>query len=246
MKIGFLSDIHGNYDALQVALSNFSERNVDEIICLGDIVGYGAEPGKCVDEISRRAKIVVAGNHDWASVGKTDITYFNRYGREAILWTSEVLMPHQRSFLANLKLSHFDSNWCAVHSTPHEPSRWQYIFSSSDALRQFEYFDRKICLIGHSHIPGVFTDKGDHIQISIPFDESETIVKILGDRRYIVNIGSVGQPRDNDVRGSIVVYDTEAEIINFIRFFYPVPQAQKKILSAGLPRFLADRLEQGI
>ncbi len=246
MKIGFISDIHGNFEALEVAMSNLQEQNVDKIVCVGDIVGYGAEPGKCIDVVEKNADTIIAGNHDWASVGKTDITYFNRFGREAILWTSEVLLPHHRSFLAELKLSYYDSNWCAVHSTPHEPARWRYIFSSADAIEQFGYFDNKICFIGHSHIPGVFTDKGDYIQISVPFNERETLVKILADRRYIINIGSVGQPRDSDARGSIAVYDTDAEVVKFIRFFYPVPDTQKKIIAAGLPTFLAERLEQGI
>ncbi len=246
MKIGFISDIHGNFEALDVAMAKLREQNVDEIVCIGDIVGYGAEPGKCIDVVEKNAKTIIAGNHDWASVGKTDITYFNKFGREAILWTSEVLLPHHRSFLAELKLSYSDSDWCAVHSTPHEPARWRYIFSTADAIEQFAHFDSKVCFIGHSHIPDIFTDKGDNIQISVPFNEQEAIVKILHDRRYIVNVGSVGQPRDEDVRGCTAIYDTDAEIVKFVRFYYPVPDAQEKIIAAGLPAFLAERLERGI
>lgn len=246
MRIGFISDIHGNYESLEVALTTLRSQNVDEIVCVGDVVGYGAEPGKCIDTVEKNSAIIIAGNHDWACVGKTDITYFNRYGRTAILWTSEKLLPHQRSFLAQLHLQHTDSEWCAVHSTPHEPARWRYILSTTDAMEQFAHFEKKICFVGHSHIPVVFTDRGDFIQIAVPFNEESISVKILDELRYIVNIGSVGQPRDGDVRGCITIYDTDAKIVKFIRFFYPVPKTQEKIVAAGLPHFLAERLAQGI
>ncbi len=246
MRIGFISDIHSNYEALDVAMSKLLSEDVDRVICLGDIVGYGADPSKCVDIVGERADVVLAGNHDWACVGKTDITYFTRYGRQAILWTSDALLPHQKTFLAQLNLFYTEDDWCAVHSTPQEPSRWQYILSSADAMRQFTHFRKKICFVGHSHIPGVFTDRGDYMQISIPFNEESTQVVLSQSERYIVNVGSVGQPRDGDVRGSAAIYDTDKAMIKFLRFFYPVPKAQEKIIAAGLPSFLAERLSQGI
>jgi len=246
MRIGFLSDIHGNLEALEVALAKLDAANPDKIICIGDVVGYGADPGKCVDMVQSRADVVLAGNHDWACVGKTDITYFNKFGRKAILWTSEVLMPHHRAFLAQLQLIHTDSGWCAVHSTPHEPSRWRYIMFPADAIEQFMHFGQKLCFIGHLHIPGIFTDHGEQFGIGVAFNEERITVPISNDHRYIVNIGSVGQPRDGDTRGCVAIYDSDNKTVEFIRFFYEVPRTQEKIIAAGLPEFLAERLAQGV
>ena len=189
--------------------------------------------------------MIVAGNHDWASIGKTDITYFNLYGRKAILWTANVLSPHHKSFLAELPLQQSNYDWRFVHSTPEEPSEWHYIFTSAQAMEQFLNFEERICFIGHSHSPAIFTDTGDDIEIFIPFDKQNLLIEIELDTRYIINIGSVGQPRDGDQRGSIVIYDNEQETVKYIRFEYPIGRAQRKILDAGLPSFLSERLARG-
>ncbi len=246
MKVGFLSDIHSNFDACQVALSVLKRENVDRIVCLGDIVGYGAEPGRCVDFVFSEVDDIVAGNHDWATVGKTDILYFNLFGRKAILWTARMLAPHHRARLSSLPLFVSNSNWCAVHSTPDKPSRWGYIFTPAQALEQFKHFSERVCFVGHSHSPIVFDDTGKVIPAAVPQNESEVAVALSPDRRYIVNVGSVGQPRDGDPRGSVVVFDSDRGIVKFIRFDYPIAEAQKKIIAAGLPEFLADRLERGV
>lgn len=246
MKIGLISDIHSNYDSLDVALALLHSEGVDEIICLGDVVGYGAEPGKCIEAVGENAHTVIAGNHDWACVGKADITYFNKFGKSAILWTSNMLLPKERSFLAKLQLFHSNSDWCAVHATPWQPGNWRYVLSLSDAIEQFMHFSQKICFIGHSHVPDVFTDKGEHIRISIPSDSRAKDVELLDDHRYIINVGSVGQPRDGDARGSVVIYDSDKSAVRFLRFVYPVKSAQEKILAADLPVFLAERLAKGI
>ncbi len=246
MRVGFISDIHGNFEALEVALSRLSREGVDRVVCAGDLVGYGADPIKCVEAVQKTADVVVAGNHDWAAVGKTDITYFNIYGRKAIVWTSNVLPPHQRKFLADLDLSYADESWCVVHSTPHRPQDWNYILTPGDALRQFEFFEKRICFVGHSHVPAVFSEKGGAFGISIPFNEESLLLQLTPDDRYIINVGSVGQPRDGDPRGCVVIFDADELTVKFIRFFYPVDRAQEKIISAGLPSFLAERLGQGI
>ncbi|MCD6531320.1 metallophosphoesterase family protein [bacterium] len=246
MRIGFLSDIHANLEACEVALPVLRQEDVDRIYCLGDLVGYGADPGRCVDLVLGECNGAVAGNHDWASVGKTDILYFNLFGRKAILWTAKVLAPHHKSQLSSLPLFISDSEWCAVHSTPEEPSQWNYIFTPAQALRQFQHFAERICFVGHSHSPAIFDDTGGMKSIVVPRDESSVVVRLRPDRRYIVNVGSVGQPRDGDPRGAVAVFDTGQNTVKFIRFEYPIAEAQRKIIEAGLPEFLADRLERGV
>jgi len=245
MKIGLLSDIHSNLEALEVALSILESENIEEMLCIGDIVGYGAEPDKCVEIMKAKTDHIVAGNHDWATIGKTDTQYFNIYGRSAILWTGQALGPSQKAFLAELPLYYTGEDICMVHASPAEPSEWDYVFSPSQALKQFHHFNEKICFIGHSHKPLVFSDQGEKIFIQETKDNPQLAIDISPDKRYIVNIGSVGQPRDGDPRGCVVVFDTEKDQIKFIRFEYPVKIAQRKIIDAGLPIFLAERLALG-
>ena len=246
MKIGFLSDIHANLEAAEVAFSVLKREKVEKVFCLGDVVGYGADPVKCADLVRSETDGVVAGNHDWASVGKTDILYFNPFGRKAILWTARNLPPHHKSWLAELPLFLSDSDWCIVHSTPDEPSRWGYIFTVAQALKQFEHFSERVCFVGHSHSPAVFDSTGGVHHVIVPPDEESVVVKLASGKRYIVNVGSVGQPRDGDPRGCVVVFDTDEFSVKFVRFNYPVAEAQRKILDAGLPAFLAERLERGV
>ena len=246
MRIGFLSDIHSNLEALQVAVEKLESEKVEKIVCIGDIVGYGADPDKCVEIIKQKADVIVAGNHDWACVGKTDITYFNKHGKAAILWTSSALTPQHRSFLAELSLLYADRDWCAVHSTPSDPVKWKYVLSAADAIEQFGHFSQKICFIGHLHVPGMFTDNGEHFQIVVPHERESVEFRLIKDRRHIINIGSVGQPRDGDIRGSVAIYDAKAETVKLIRYEYPVSVTQQKIISAGLPPFLAERIGKGI
>ncbi len=246
MRIAFISDIHSNHDALKVAISKLRECNVEKIYCIGDIVGYGAEPGKCIETIEKEAFAAVAGNHDWASVGKTDISYFNKKIRQSILWTSNVLLPHHRSFLASLPLLLENSLWIAVHSTPLFPEEWHYILDAGQAKVQFNGFNQKICFVGHSHIPQVFTDHGEDLRISPKEGKDRFILRISDLRRYIINVGSIGQPRDRDPRGCFVVFDSDSMTVEFVRFNYPISEAQERIISAGLPLFLAERLAAGI
>ncbi|RKZ29136.1 metallophosphoesterase [bacterium] len=246
MKIGFLSDIHANLEALEVAIAILHSKNVDKIYCIGDIVGYGANPSRCINIMENECDGIVAGNHDWAAIGKTDITYFNMYGRKAILWTAKKLSPYQKSFLAELPLYLANRNWCIVHSTPIEPAKWHYVFTEAQALYQFNHFDEKICFIGHSHSPMIFTDRGNYEKIFVPLDSKTKLIKLADDTRYIINIGSVGQPRDGDPRGSLVIFNSDENTVEFIRFDYQISETQRKILDAGLPPFLAERLARGI
>jgi diadenosine tetraphosphatase ApaH/serine/threonine PP2A family protein phosphatase len=226
LKIAYISDIHSNLEALEVALTEIARRNIKEICCLGDIVGYGADPDKCVDRIREVSQKTIAGNHDFAVVGLTSIQYFNSYAQEAIRWTTQQLSETNKLFIKGLPLSCSQNSMFCVHATPSNPQDWDYIFSREEAERQFKAFKESICFIGHSHIPAEFQSRNK--------------------KRRIINIGSIGQPRDRDPRLSFVIYDSESHEIERIRLEYDVETASAKIRKAGLPEFLAERLLWGM
>ncbi|MBL7074022.1 metallophosphoesterase family protein [candidate division KSB1 bacterium] len=223
MKLAIISDIHGNLEALQTALDLIKEEGLTGVICLGDLVGYGANPNECIEAVRDLTPHVIAGNHDWAVCGKSDISYFNVYAREAVLRHQGMVTPENMEYLKNLPLKIERDDCLFVHSTPEEPEQWNYIFSPMEAERQFGYFTQKVCFIGHSHHPGIFS---------------------LGTRR-IINVGSVGQPRDGNPELCFGVYDNERDDFSFRRSEYDNQLAAEKIRRAGLPGFLADRLLVG-
>jgi putative phosphoesterase len=154
MRIAIISDIHSNLEALTKALEIIDTKNIDEIVCLGDIVGYGANPNECVEIVKKRAKYVVMGNHDFAvAVDPTELAYFNSYARESALWTRGVLTEENLEFLRSLPFTISIKNLLFVHSSPAQPREWEYIFTEAQAKVQFKYFTEKICFIGHSHLP---------------------------------------------------------------------------------------------
>ena len=156
MKIGFISDIHSNLEALNVAISSLEDAGAQRIFCLGDIVGYGANPRECIAIVREKCEIIVAGNHDWAAVGKTETTYFNAMAKATALWTSSQISAEQKLFLATLPLVRRERNFLLVHASNANPSDWRYILRSSQALADFSYFDKQISFIGHSHRPAIF------------------------------------------------------------------------------------------
>jgi len=231
MRIAIISDIHSNLEALTKALEIIDTKNIDEIVCLGDIVGYGANPNECVEIIKKRAKYVVMGNHDFAvAVDPTELVYFNSYARESDLWTRSVLTEENLEFLRSLPFTISIKNLLFVHSSPAQPREWEYIFTEAQAKVQFKYFTEKICFIGHSHLPGIFPDTGFYNG------------KIDKNNRYIINVGSIGQPRDGDWRLSFGIFDTDTWTYENIRSEYEVDKASLKILQNGLPDFLARRI----
>jgi diadenosine tetraphosphatase ApaH/serine/threonine PP2A family protein phosphatase len=236
-----ISDIHANLEALEAVRREIDGISPDRVLCLGDIVGYGASPDRCIEIARETAAAVVAGNHDCGVTGQTDISYFNRYAREAIQWTASALGEAGLEYLRGLPLSHVERDRIRiVHATPREPERWNYIFTYQQAMDEFSAFTEQICFVGHSHQPCIF-EMMDAETIIMNSDH----VTLREDRRYIVNVGSVGQPRDGDPRACLCVFDDEAGEVNIRRVEYDIEGAQQRIQTAGLPAVLAKRLSWG-
>lgn len=241
MKYALISDIHSNLEAFQAVIKDLECQKVDHVCFLGDIVGYGADPDQCIDLLQGLTSQVVAGNHDWAAVGLTDTTYFNPAAKSAIDWTSEQVSPSHRKFLKNLPLTHMLPPIQLVHATPRKPEAWDYIFSLREALDGFTNCEQQICFIGHSHSPVAFVENREG-EVSLLPDSS---FQVRAEHRYIINVGSVGQPRDGDPRAAYGIYDSEDSSFALKRVVYPIEATQKKIVEAGLPPFLASRLSEG-
>ena len=241
MKYVIISDIHGNLEAFEAARKEIEKTSPDKILCLGDLVGYGASPNECVEAAREICDATVAGNHDFGAIGRTDIAYFNMYAREAILWTAKALKEDALDFLGSRPLTEVvDDNIRIVHATPRDPERWNYIFSHEHALGEFDAFEEQICFIGHSHQPTIY-ELMDRETLIVSVDR----VKVRKGRRYLVNVGSVGQPRDGNPKAAICIYDVDKSEIAIERIEYDVEAAKKRITDAGLPAVLANRLSWG-
>lgn len=241
MKAAIISDIHSNLEALQAVIKDIKKRRIKNIFCLGDIVGYGANPNECTEIAFDESDAIIAGNHDWATIGKTDITNFNKVAATAVRWTKEHMDSFNIKRLEELPLTYRKDNLLLVHSTPEDPEAWNYLFSLDEFEQQFAHFSEQICFIGHSHIASaVFQDDNGYTDFL-----RENPFPIIKKRRYIINVGSVGQPRDLDPRASYVIYDGNKDSIEFVRIEYNIPLAGQKIAEAGLPEILSERLLVG-
>jgi diadenosine tetraphosphatase ApaH/serine/threonine PP2A family protein phosphatase len=243
MRYAIFSDIHANLDALEAVLEDIARLPVDELVCLGDLVGYGASPNECVFKVQESGARVIQGNHDQAAVGLKDIQYFNDYARAAILWTHEALSDENRKWLSVLPFVVTSPGVRFVHASPQDPEAWDYVLSLENAAEQLQSFDEPICFIGHSHYPGLFRKDGNRY-MEMDFPPNETVK--LPEGKYLVNVGSVGQPRDNDWRAAWAEYDDTSRELTLHRLEYPVEVAQARILEAKLPSFLAHRLGSGV
>lgn len=240
MRWGILSDIHGNLEALQAVLTALAKERIDKYICLGDVVGYGANPRECIGEIKRLTPLTIAGNHDWASVNLFDVSYFNPVALEAILWTSRNITDKDKSFLKALELIYKEGELTYVHASLRNPEQFEYILDVSSAEQTFQLLKTKICLIGHSHVPVIFVKEGQSCTYTF-----QTKIKLKPAQSYIVNGASVGQPRDANPQAAYVVYDSASKELQIKRVPYDIRKAQDKIIKAGLPRVLAERLAVG-
>ncbi len=245
MKFGFISDVHGNYDALKVALEILNERSVDFIYSAGDIVGYGPEPEKCVLELRKHSIQSVMGNHDFAVSNLEEESKFNAYAQLAIQWTRDKISEDTRNFLKCLPFSMEGKDFTIFHGSLGKQSSFDYIIVPEDAILSFNNMNTKIGFFGHSHIAGCFIrDKNGFINFR-PAYVSCTL-KLKEENRYLINVGSVGQPRDGNSMGSLAIFDTTEKNIDIVRFTYDVNAVYKKIVDAQLPRFLGERLFNGV
>lgn len=243
MRYAILADIHSNLVAFKAVLHDLEKRGgFDKIWCLGDVVGYGPEPGACIELLKQLNYICIAGNHDRAIVGLIDILDFNEDAAQANQWTAEQLTEEQKEYLKSLPLKHIEGDFSMFHGSPREPV-WEYLLSTSLAKANLEYFDTPFCLVGHSHVPLVFKYTNDNINLN-RLDDGTTIP--IGEHRLIINPGSVGQPRNFDPRASYALYDSDAEIIYHHRVAYDVEATKEKMREANLPEFLIERLSHGI
>lgn len=236
MAIGIISDIHGNLEAFSRTLQYLKEAEIDKIFCLGDIVGYGPNPNECVDLVKEHCEVVLMGNHDYAAIGLANIEYFNEYAKMSTYWTQENLTEENLEYLKTLPFSHSYNNLHLVHASPKNPSSWDYVLSVNDSVKQLREFEEQICFIGHSHVPIIFSNTNYFRNKDFLFQKKE---------KYLVNVGSVGQPRDGDARCCFVVLDEEKNKIEYIRLDYEIQKTYNKIVNAGLPIFLAERLLKG-
>jgi predicted phosphodiesterase len=244
MKHLIISDIHSNLSALEAVLAAAGE--VDQVWCIGDLVGYGPDPRECIARVRELATLTVAGNHDWAVAGKLGLSEFNTDAREAVLWTRTQVVQAELDYLSGLPERESSGDFTIVHGSPRHPV-WEYVLTPSVARSNFAYFESRFCLVGHTHLPMIYaletTNGQGRLRSSVPGDGE--VLQLAGAPRTIINPGSVGQPRDGISAAAYALLDTEAHTLTFCRQEYPVEQTQRRMMEVGLPPRLAARLNFG-
>lgn len=233
MRIAVLSDIHGNLEALQVAFDEAERLGAEAYVCLGDVVGYGPDPEACLDLVRERCEACVLGNHDAAVAHEDGVEYLPRDGQAAALKHREWLSEDQVAWLRALPLTAVSHGATLAHASPDRPSDWNRLDTYSAVQAQFGAFGTAVCFIGHSHRPAVVSDK---IGVS----------KVRPGPRYLINVGSVGQPRDHDPRLAFGLFDAEAVSYELVRAHYDTARTAQKIIERGLPAALGERLRRGL
>jgi predicted phosphodiesterase len=239
MKFAIIADIHGNWEALQVILEDIKNQKCTHFACLGDVVGYNANPKECLDLIRSMNIPCVKGNHDeyWSS--DDPMEGFNPAAAEAVAWTRKQLSVEDKQWLRDLKYVRMVTNFTIVHATLDGPQRWGYVFDKLAAAASFTYQNTGVCFFGHTHVPVAF------MRDTMVRGGTYSRFKVDPAKKYFVNVGAVGQPRDNNPKAAYVVYDVDEGTIELRRLEYDIQTAQKKILAAGLPTRLAERLAVG-
>lgn len=248
MRYAVLSDVHGNLEALSTVLADAASEGALGILCLGDAVGYGADPAPCIELLGERSTRMVAGNHEHGALGLLDVRWFNAAARAAALWTRDRLGADHQKFLSGLPLATTHGEATCVHASPRRPEEWDYLFSAEDGFQAFGDFATRLCFVGHSHRPGVWSlgSSGPAYEDLAGPAFHDRRIPFHDGRRYIINVGSVGQPRDRDPRAAYVLWDEDERSVTLRRVTYDHKTAAAKILRAGLPRALADRLAYGV
>ncbi len=243
MRYAIIADIHANLTAFMAVLVDIEQKGeVEELWCLGDIIGYGPDPHQCIELLRKAQHICVAGNHDLAAIGEIDTSDFNPDAAAACEWTAGQLNAADRVYIKNLPLAIERDDFTLVHGSPRQPI-WEYVLSIGTARENFTYFKSKYCLVCHTHVPAIFKQgKGGSCSFSQFSTKEETV---LGEERLIINPGAVGQPRDGDPRASYAIYDSESKTISLHRVPYDIAATQARMVEKRLPMRLVARLSHG-
>jgi predicted phosphodiesterase len=245
MRALVVSDLHSNHEALRAVLSHVRRKKFDRIVCLGDFVGYGAEPNQVLDRMRtlRAPKLYIRGNHDRVAAGIDAADGFNAAAKHAALWTRDHLSATNQRFLQKLPLGPIVQHDVVVcHGSPHDED--EYVFNESHAAQVFHSIEGRFILYGHTHLPVIFSIDSRH-RVRGSSVVGDATVRLDPEHRYLINPGSVGQPRDRNPEASFVIFDSKKLTVQFFRVPYDVVKTQTAILKAGLPRILADRLTYG-
>lgn len=242
MRIGLISDIHSNLQALETVLDTMNKLKVDRYVCLGDIVGYGANPKEVVDIIRPLVDFTIMGNHDAAVSNKIEFGYYYDDARNALLWTREQLSEDDLAYLANLEYISYEEGICYTHGEPINPEAFGYLYKPEQAMALVPEFDtlKQVTFVGHSHLRRIY-DYTRGNMMELPCEN----ITLRPGHKYAIAIGSVGQPRDNDPRACFAIYDTAESRVEFYRIDYDVDKAAESIMNAGLPAYFANRLYSG-
>ena len=241
MLYGICSDIHSNATAFKAVLESMRDNGVERKVCLGDIVGYGVDTDECVDLVRENMDFCLIGNHDSVAVKNESSEGFNPYAKQAIEWTQKHLSKESVAYIRSLPYIHDENDICFVHASPLSPADWVYVTDLEDALNAFDHFSERYCFVGHTHSPVIIASR----PMAIPkiLDEYEYV--IANTERLLVNVGSVGQPRDRDPRACWCLLDTETKCVRLIRVDYDIRETQNRMKKQGMPSFLIDRLSVG-
>ncbi|MGH8104366.1 MAG: metallophosphoesterase family protein [bacterium] len=240
-RIALISDIHANLEALEAVLADIEEQKPDAVYCLGDVVGYGPNPRECLAKVREISPVILRGNHEAAVARNDDASEFNDVAQAAVLWTRAQLGADELDFLAVLPLTCEipERDILLVHATPGRPEKFYYLLWEVTPSEALTAFARRFCFVGHSHVPGIFVERFGRVQ------EMGMSVALDPGARYLVNVGSVGQPRDGNPMAAWCLVDFGKGAIKIRRVAYGLEKTQEKILAAGLPPFLASRLSIG-
>jgi diadenosine tetraphosphatase ApaH/serine/threonine PP2A family protein phosphatase len=240
MRVAVISDVHANYHALEAVLEEIDAAGVDAVWCLGDTVGYGPRPNDCCATVQRRAGLCLVGNHDLVALGELTVSDFNDEAAAAAVWTSQVLTQESRRFLESLKPFAEVDGVDLFHASARAPV-WEYVLTEEAARATLALSDAPLVLVGHSHVALALTLEGEDVHGGLAAADAE--VELKG--RWLLNPGSVGQPRDGDPRAAWLLLDLERRFAAFHRVAYSIEETQSEMRERGLPRMLAARLERG-
>lgn len=246
MKMAIFSDIHGNLEAMEAFLEHVMQQDIDRFVCLGDIVGYGANPSECIRLVRSLSNVVVTlGNHDAAVLWNSSPYTMSEVAKEVILWCMDTLSEEEKEYLASLPLTYCFNNLNFSHANPSNPKGWCYVNNRKYAMRSFHSCDEKLLFVGHTHMPLVVTRK-NLFQVIFEEPEPHKPINVRGSKRHVFNCGSIGQPRTGNPGLNYLIYDTRKATVTYYTIPYDFELAGEKIIGAGLPPALARRLRKGV